>query len=70
MAAFASSRWMLHIGGGREEIPVNRFEYPEKRYVRDTSASRRGPDQLVGVVFAITTALFCIIPLITWLPTK
>ncbi len=35
MAAVASSRWMLLIGGGWGDSPfhVKRFEYPEKRYI-------------------------------------
>ncbi len=39
MAAVASSRWMLHIGGGWGYSPfyVKRFEYPEKCYINVTN---------------------------------
>ncbi len=35
MAAVASSRWMLHTGGGRGDPPhnVKRFEFLEKHYI-------------------------------------
>ncbi len=39
MAAVASFRWMLHIGGGWGYSPfyVKRFEYPEKCYINVTN---------------------------------
>ncbi len=39
MAAVASSRWMLHIGGGCGDPPyyVKRFEFLEKRYINVTN---------------------------------
>ncbi len=39
MAAVASSRWMLHIGGGWGDSPfcVKCFKYPEKHYINNNT---------------------------------